>query len=52
MKLNILPTKICLWLVTFLMIGNIVMAQDNVIKGKVVEQDGSGIPSKCIYQRN
>lgn len=48
MKLNFLPTKVCLWLVTFLMIGNIVMAQDNAITGKVVEQDGSGIPGVSV----
>jgi TonB-linked SusC/RagA family outer membrane protein len=48
MKLNFLPTKVCLWLVTFLMIGNIVMAQDNAITGKVVEQNGSGIPGVSV----
>lgn len=43
MKLNFLPTNVCLWLITFLMLGNVVMAQDNVITGQVSEQNGTGL---------
>lgn len=48
MKPKFLRMNVGLWLIAFLMISNVVLAQENVLTGKVTEKDGSGIPGVSI----
>ena len=48
MKSKFLLNHVGLWLMAFLMLSNVIIAQDLVITGKVIEKDGSAIPGVSI----